>query len=86
MANFPTQPVVTLTPTAITDLQVTLLSPDTRGTEPSTARYRVGVLYSNGEIRYLEGDLVPYLTSGEINSLLSFMATLRTRAIAQILP
>jgi hypothetical protein len=86
MANFPKQQAVTLTPTAITDLVVTLRSPDTRGSEPSSAAYRVGVLHSNGEIRYLEGDLVPYLTSGEINSLLNFMATLRTRAIAQILP
>jgi hypothetical protein len=86
MANFPRQTAVTLTPTAITDLVVRLHSPDTRGTEPATARYNVGVLYNNGEVRYLEGDWVPYLTNSEINSLLAFMDTLRSRAVAQLLP
>lgn len=86
MANFPTQPVLTLTPTAIADLVVTLRSPDPRGDEQPSASYQVGVLYSSGEIRELRGDLVPYLTTQEINSLLAFLATLRTRAAGQLLP
>lgn len=83
---FPKQTVITNTPTAITDLRVILHSPDPRGEVQPNAAFRVGILYSTGEIRELEGDLVPHLTQSEINQLLSFLSTLRTRAVAQLLP
>jgi hypothetical protein len=74
------------TPVAIADISIQLFDPDPTGTETARALYSVQVRYNTGEVRALTGDLVPHLTTQEINSLLAFMATLRTRAIAQILP
>lgn len=83
---FPKQNAITQTPTAITDLVVILRSPDPRGDEQASAAFEVGVLYTTGEIRVLRGDLAPHLTQPEITQLLSFLATLRTRAATQLLP
>lgn len=74
------------TPTAIADLEVTLFSPDPLGTAPSGATFNVQVRYSTGEIRNLTGDLVPHLTPAQITSLQNFMAAMRTKAVAEILP
>lgn len=83
---FPKQQAITHTPTAITDLVVILTSPDPRGQEQPSAAFEVGVLYTTGEIKNVSGDLAPHLTQAEINQLMSFMATLRTRAATQLLP
>lgn len=73
-------------PTAITTLSVVLNSPDPRNPAQPSANFRVGVLYSDNQVKYIEGDLVPHLTQNEITQLLSFLATLRTRATQQLLP
>lgn len=74
------------TPVAIADISVQLYQPEPNTGRQPGASYSVQVRYSNGEINVLEGNLVPYLTQGEIDALLGFMASLRTRAIAEILP
>ncbi len=78
--------IVVPTPTAIADIEVRLFSPDPTGTGTPSADYSVQVIYSDGSMRVLTGNLVPHLTQGQINSLLSFMASLRVQANDQILP
>jgi len=46
----------------------------------------VQVRYDNGEHHTLRGNLVPHLTQGQIDALLNFMDTMRTKAITEILP
>jgi hypothetical protein len=74
------------TPVAIADVEVHLYSPDPAGSEVAAAAYTVQVKYSTGEVRVLTGNLTPLLTQAQINGLLSFMADMRAKAIAEILP
>lgn len=76
----------TRVPQRIAAIEVTLYSPDPLGTESPGASYSVQVMYSTGEVRALTGDLVPHLTPAQITSLQSFMAAMRTKAVAEILP
>jgi len=76
----------TRTPIRIAAIEVCLYSPDPLGVEVSGANYAVQVVYSTGEVRALTGNLVPHLTTAQINSLQSFMATLRLKAQSEILP
>ena len=79
---FPVEPI--RTPTSIGDFFVTLAD---RADTPDTVRGIIEVRDQNGDVmRVWTGDLVPHLTSQEINSLINFMATLRTRAGTQLLP
>lgn len=90
---FPRHP--TITPVAIEGIRVTLTDSQAVG-DPSdpvygyrppirAAHYRVEVRMDNGEVRELQGDLVPYLTQAQISGLLTFMADLRLKAQAEIL-
>lgn len=74
------------TPTGIADIEVRLYSPDPTSEAQSGASFAVQVRYSDGSVKVLTGDLVPHLTTQQINSLLSFMAAMRTKAVAEILP
>ena len=76
----------TRTPQRIAAIEVTLYSPDPLGVDVSSANYSVQVVYSTGEVRALTGNLVPHLTQAQINALQSFMAAMRTKAVAEILP
>ena len=79
---FPVEP--TRTPTSIGNFYVTLADyADTT----DTVRGIIEVRDQNGDVmRVWTGNLVPHLTSGEINALINFMATLRQRAADQLLP
>ena len=71
-------------PTSIGDVVVVL----TDG-EYQSAEYHLALLDQNGvkiEFPGQSGDLVPHLTQGEIQALLAFMAALRERAEAALLP
>lgn len=81
---FPTQQ--SKTPDRIAAIEVRLYSPDPLGSEASGAHYEAQVVYSDGEVRLVSGNLVPHLTQAQINGLLSFMADMRTKANAEILP
>lgn len=76
----------TRTPTAIAGIEVRLYSPDPLGTEIAGATFTVQVKMSDGSIKVLDGDLLPHLTAQRKTSLNTFMADLRTQAIAEILP
>lgn len=77
---------VVRTPTAIGDITIQLFSADPTVGPQSAAHYRVHVVMSDGGVKVVEGDLVPHLTQTQINSLLAFMAAMRTKAVAEILP
>jgi len=74
------------TPVRIAAIEVALYSPDPLGTESAGASYAVQVVYSTGEVRALTGNLVPHLTTAQINSLVAFMQVIRTKAESEILP
>lgn len=67
-------------PTEIADISVELYDGDGK-----KAHYSVQVLYDNGEIKVLTGDLVPHLTQGQIDGLMDFMDDMRTKAEQEIL-
>lgn len=73
-------------PVAIADMEVRLFDPDPLGTETAGAAYSVQIRMSDGSIVTRSGDLVPHISAAQRNSLLSFMQTLRTKAIAEFLP
>lgn len=73
-------------PTAIGDVVVTLTDPDPLGEGAPNASYVVQVRHSDGTLRLVSGDLSPHLSAAQISGLLSFMAAMRTKAIAEILP
>jgi len=81
---FPQEPV--RTPERISDIEVTLFSPDPTGPEQAGATYVVWVRPSDGSVRRVAGNLVPHLTQAQINALLSFMSDMRAKANAEILP
>lgn len=72
-------------PNRIAAISIELYYPDPLGSESPAAAYSVQVVYSTGEIRALTGDLIQHLTQPQINSLLSFMDAMRTKAGNEIL-
>lgn len=77
---------VTLVPSAIGEIEITLISPDPAGDESPRATFRVEVRYSDGSTRIVAGDLVPHLTPAQITGQLNFLDAMRAQAISQILP
>lgn len=72
-------------PTAIADVSMQLYDPDPTGSEVASASFSVQVAMSDGSVMVRTGDLAPHITTAQRNSLLAFMAALRTKAIAEIL-
>lgn len=74
-------------PTAqrIGDIVIELYSPGVGSEHPAGARYTVKVWMSDGSVKELRGDLVPFLTQQQINGQLAFLDTMRARAVAEIL-
>jgi len=73
------------TPTTIGEIRITIADP--KGvTADMGAGFFVRVLNQNGELyRELSGDLVPHLTTAQINGLVQLMQALRALAVAEIL-
>ena len=76
------------TPESIADLIVVLTDYIEDGDQEARqeGRFEVQVVYNNGEIKLIQGDLVPHLTGPQKTALLGFLATLRTKAEQEILP
>jgi hypothetical protein len=74
------------TPTAIGDLSIQLFSPDPTGTEQASASFSLQVKFNDGSLRIMTGDLQPHLSQAQITQLQSFMTTLRSKAVAEVLP
>lgn len=67
------------TPSAIGDIAVVITDHD--GMETDEVNYEVQILQSDGSIfKVASGDLVPHLTSQQINGLQTFMAGMRALA------
>ena len=77
---------VSRTPTAIEDISIELFSPNPAGEGVAAASCSVQVRYDTGEIKVVTGDLVPHLSQQQINVLMGFMADMRIKANAEILP
>jgi len=75
-------------PESIADLSVVLTDYIAVGEEPARqeGRFEVQVVYDNGEIKLIQGNLVPHLTAGQISALMGFMDFLRNKAEEEILP
>lgn len=81
MAFTPEKPRI---PVAIGDIAVVLTDHD--GVETDEANYEVQILQADGSIfRLATGNLVPHLTTEQINGLKAFMADMRTLA-QELLP
>jgi len=74
------------TPVAIAGIEIRLFSPDPASARPSSADFSVQVRYSDDSVDAVRGNLVPHLSQGQINALLSFMDDMRTKANTEILP
>ena len=73
-------------PSSIGDISVVITDLEDP-TENDQVHYSVQVLQTDGSIfRVATGNLVPHLTQNQINSLVAFMATLRAKAEAELLP
>lgn len=71
------------TPVAIEDIEVRLFTTATGG---QTADFSVQVRFDDGSLVVRTGDLLPHLTQAQSNQLQTFMATLRSKAVSELLP
>jgi len=75
-------------PTGIGTIYI-ILADKPAGESPAlkTARYKVFVLDQHGnEMKLAEGDLVPHLQPSDVTWLLDFVARMRAKAEAELLP
>lgn len=87
MAEF--DKAISRSPVAIRDLSVVLVDyveTDEEHPARQEGRYEVQVEYSTGEIVIKSGNLVPHITTAQINALKAFLTSLRAQAVEQILP
>lgn len=79
-------PEIAQIPDSIGDISITItdfIDPGTIG----SVNYSVQVLQPDGSIfRVPSGNLVPHLTQSQIDALVAFMGTLRTKATNELLP
>ncbi len=75
-------------PESIADFSVVLTDYIATDEDPAhqEGRFEVQVVYNNGDIKLIQGDLVPHLTAGQITALMGFMDSLRVKAEEEILP
>ena len=83
----PLPQAVTRIPESIADLSVVLTDYIADGDQEARqeGRFEVQVVYNNGDIKLIQGDLVPHLTSAQITALMGFLTSLRTKAEEEIL-
>ncbi len=74
----------TRTPTAVTRLRVYLEDDGDGGALRYS--YKVTVEFDDGSQNTMMGDLAPHLTAGQLATIQTFMANLRTKAEGEILP
>lgn len=76
----------TVVPVKIQDLEISLFDPDPTGTESQKARVAVQVKMSNGDVVTRQFNLVDHVSGATITQLQTLAATLRAKAVAEILP
>jgi len=74
-------------PVAIGDLAVVLTDYVDTVEDPAhkSGGYEVQVIYDNGDITVLSGDLLPHITPAQVAALVAFMDGLRVQAVNEIL-
>lgn len=84
----PLPQAITRIPETIEDISITLTDYIAVDEDPARqeAGYSVQVMYNDGSIKVMNGDLVPHLTTARITSLKAFMVEIRTKAEEEILP
>jgi hypothetical protein len=79
----------TKTPASIGEIRIELVDtpagPLPENVASQGANYRVVIVFSDGSTEVRSGNLVPHLTAGQINSLVSFMNTMRTKAVSEFI-
>lgn len=87
--TFPQEP--SRVPQTVADIEVVLydavesIPPDPEGVSDHV-RYSIQVVFDDGSMKVINGNLVPYLNPSIIGELQAFMAMIRTRAVAEVLP
>jgi hypothetical protein len=76
---------VILTPVAIGEIRITMIDPMPNTNNPQEIRYQAQIVYSDTSTETRIGDLAPELTPAQINSLKSFIAAMRTKAVAEFI-
>ena len=80
-------PEQTRIPTDVQDMEIRLISlKNGGGVVTKTARFEIQVVFNNGEIKLLSGNLIPHLTGPQVTQLNNFMDAIRTQAENEILP
>ncbi len=84
----PLPQAITRIPESIADLSVVLTDYVADGDQEARqeGRFEVQVKYTNGEIKLIQGDLLPHLDVSQKSSLSQFMQFLRIKAEQEILP
>lgn len=76
-------------PAAIGGIVITLKDTPAGGGEPASqsAHFQIEVLAADGaRLASRRGNMVPHLTAGQLSNLQTFLANLRAKAEAEILP
>jgi hypothetical protein len=77
-------PETSLTPVSVGDIAIILTD---YTDQPDGAQFEIQVLQGDGELfRLATGDLGPHLTETQKSALTSFLADMRTKAEAELLP
>lgn len=74
----------TRTPTSIGRIEI-LLRDFPADTPSQSVLYQVQVIFSDGTDVQRTGDLAPQLTQTQINQLVAFMASMRSKAVAEFI-
>jgi hypothetical protein len=75
--------VVPVNPVSVGDIEIRLFQ-SADGSE-NKAMFEIQVLMSDGSIKVLQGDLIPYNTTYQNQQLLAFMNEKRAQAVNEIL-
>lgn len=70
----------------IGDMQIGLFDPKPTSSQAQKATVDVQVIMSDGRIEVRQFNLVDHVSAGTITQLQTLAATLRTKAVAEILP
>lgn len=87
---FPRQ--ATVTPVRIGQIVVTLIDPDVLalhpvdGVQSQSARAEISIVMSDGSIKSETASIPDYFPPATVNQLKAFVASVRAKAIAEIMP
>lgn len=76
----------TRTAAAVEVVSCTFVSPNPSSGASMSASFTVIIKFSDGSSETRNGDLLPHLTPAQTTTVTAFVASLRTKAIAEFLP